>query len=174
MKERILFAPGIHAGEMLNSLALHGVNSIGLRIISSGELARYALMHAGVPIERDFVCSREEAAIVSEAVKTVPYFGKATYADIQELTACIRTLRCLVTDENEERTLEQTLPQGIFTEKNDAILQVFRRYMEIPLITECCRYRFTDSESDCRIQGQSTRIPDAEGVPLQSLGTETC
>lgn len=131
MKERILFAPGIHAGEMLNSLALHGVNSIGLRSFGSGELARYALMHAGVPIEKEFVSVREEAAIVSEAVKTVPYFEKATYADVQELTTCIRKLRYLVADENEQRILEQTLPQGIFKEKNHAILQVFRKYMEI-------------------------------------------
>ena len=53
MKERILFAQNIHAGEMLCSLALHGVNSIGLRIFGSGELARYALTNTGIALEKD-------------------------------------------------------------------------------------------------------------------------
>ena len=54
--ERILLALGIHAGEMLCCLALHGANSIGLRIYGSGELARYALMYAGVPVRHHRYC----------------------------------------------------------------------------------------------------------------------
>ena len=170
MKERIILAPGVHANEMFNSLALHGVNSLGLRIFGSGELARYALMHAGIALKKDFVSSREEAAIVSEAVKTVPYFEKATYADIQELTVCIRTLRCLVTDENEQRTLEQTLPQGIFTEKNAAILQVFRKYMEILLSQNAMDTisLLRKAIAECKgIQGEFLMLKDCPVSPVE-------
>ena len=43
MRERILLASGIHAGEMLCSLALHGVNIFGLGIFGFGELAPSAV-----------------------------------------------------------------------------------------------------------------------------------
>lgn len=131
IKERIVLAPGINEGELLSSLALHGVNSIGLRIVGSGELARLALMRSGISIEKGFVNSREEAAIVAEAVKGIPYFDRISFADIQELAACIRTMRCLVTDTDEAPTLERTLQNGIFAEKNEALLRVYRKYMEI-------------------------------------------
>ena len=131
MRERIVLAPGINEGELLSSLALHGVNSIGLRIVGSGELARLALMRSGISIEKGFVNSREEAAVVAEAVKGIPYFDRISFADIRELAACIRTMRCLVTDTDEAPTLERTLQKGIFAEKNEALLRVYRKYMEI-------------------------------------------
>lgn len=131
MRERIVLAPGLQNAELLSSLALHGVNSIGLRICSAGELARLALMRAGIAIETDLIGPSEEVMLVAEAVKGVAYFESASYADIQELTACLRTVRSLVTDEDERQALEQTLPNGIFEKKNAAILQVYLRYREL-------------------------------------------
>ena len=129
MRERIVLAPGLQNAELLSSLALHGVNSIGLRICSAGELARLALMRAGIAIKTELVGQTEEPVLVAEAIKGVAYFEKASYADIRELTTCIRTMRSLVTEENEQ-ILAQTLVKGIFEEKNAAILQVYKRYME--------------------------------------------
>ena len=131
MRERIVLAPGLDGGELLSSLALHGVSSIGLRICGLGELARLALMRSGTAVTENFISAGEETAVAAEAVKDEPYFGRVSYADVQEITACIRTIRSLVSDPDEMGVLERTLSQGIFGEKNTAIFHVCRRYMEI-------------------------------------------
>ena len=130
MKERIILAPGLNGNELYSSLALHGINCIGLKICGSAELARLALLRSGLTLSEDFVDSREEAAIIAEAVNGEPYFGKASYSDIQEITACIRRMRCLVTEDDESLSLHRILPQGIFAEKNTALLNVYQKYIE--------------------------------------------
>lgn len=55
MREIIILAPGLNENEMMKSLALHGVNSIGMRICGATELARLALMRSGISIADDFV-----------------------------------------------------------------------------------------------------------------------
>ena len=131
MREKIILAPGLNGNELMRSLALHGINCIGMRICGAAELARLALMRSGISIAEDFVSAKEEAAIVADAVNGEPYFGKTSYSDIQEITAAIRRMRSLVTDEDEERCIRETLPRGMFQEKNDALLHVYQRYMEL-------------------------------------------
>ena len=131
MREKIILAPGLNGNEMMRSLALHGKNCIGVRICGAAELARLALMRSGISIDGDFVSIREEAAVAAEAVKGEPYFGKTSYSDIQEIAAAIRRMRSLIADEKEEEILKEKLPSGIFTEKNDALLHVYLRYMAI-------------------------------------------
>lgn len=120
MKEKIILAPGLNGNELMRSLALHGVNCIGMRICGAAELARLALMRSGISISEDFVSAKEEVAIAAEAVNGEPYFGKTSYSDIQEIAAAIRRMRSLVADEEEERSIRDKLPMGIFKEKNDA------------------------------------------------------
>ena len=48
MKEKIILAPGLNGNELMRSLALHGVNCIGMRICGAAELARLALMRSGI------------------------------------------------------------------------------------------------------------------------------
>ena len=131
MREKIILAPGLNGNELMRSLALHGINCIGMRICGAAELARLALMRSGVAIPEDFVSSRQEVAIMAEAVEGEPYFGKASYSDIQEITAAIRRMRSLVADGEEAQVLKEKLPAGIFSEKNAALLHVYQRYMEI-------------------------------------------
>ena len=103
MRERIILAPGLNGNELMKSLALHGRNCIGLRVCGAAELARLALMRSGIPIAGDFVSAREEAALTAEAVRGEPYFGKASYSDIQEIAAAIRRMRSLTADEDDVR-----------------------------------------------------------------------
>lgn len=131
MRERIILAPGLNGTELTRSLALHGVNCIGLRICNAAELARLALMRSGISIAEDFISAREEIAIVAEAVAGESYFGKASYSDIQEIAEVLRRMRCLVASGNEGDELERILSQGIFQEKNSALLNVYRRYMNL-------------------------------------------
>ena len=131
MKERIILAPGLNGAELIKSLALHGVNCIGLRICGAAELARLALMRSGIPITGDFVSVREEAGIVAGAVAGETYFGKASFSDIQEISLALRRMRSLVAGEDEAQELERILSQGTFREKNTALLSVYRKYKKI-------------------------------------------
>lgn len=90
MKEKIILAPGLNGNELMRSLALHGVNCIGMRIYGAAELARLALMCSGISISEDFVSAKEEAAIAADAIGGESYFGKTSYSDIKEIAAAIR------------------------------------------------------------------------------------
>ena len=131
MEECIILAPGIKGSELVRSLALHGVNSMGLRICSAVELARMALMRSGIAITEDFVSGKEEAAIVAEAVLEETYFNRTSYSGIREIASVLRRMRHLVVAEDEAQELKRVLLQGIFREKNTALLHVYQKYMEI-------------------------------------------
>ena len=131
MRERIILAPGASGAEMVKSLAMHGVNTFNLRIVSAGELARIALMRSGIAITEDFVSKREETALVAAAVKGEEYFGKATYSDIREIAGAIWQMRTLVPDGDETGRLEEILGKGIFEEKNAALVSVYKKYMQL-------------------------------------------
>ena len=115
----------------MRSLALHGVNGIGMRICGAAELARLALMRSGISISEDFISAKEEAAIAADAINGEPYFGKTSYSDIQEIATAIRRMRSLIANEDEEQSVQDKLPMGIFKEKNVALLHVYQRYMAL-------------------------------------------
>ncbi|MCR4601316.1 MAG: PD-(D/E)XK nuclease family protein [Clostridia bacterium] len=131
MKERIILAPGANGGELTKSLAMHGVNCFNLRVVGSGGLARIAVMRSGIAITEDFVSSREETALVAETVKGEEYFGKATYSDIQEIAVAIRRMRTLVADGDEAERIGEIMSNGIFREKNAALVSVYKKYMKL-------------------------------------------
>ncbi len=131
MRERIIFAPGINGNELMNSLAMHGINSINLHVCNAGELARIAFMRSGIHITEDFVDASEEDAIIAKAIDGESYFGKTTYSDIQEITRAVRRMRFLVAAEDEAAELERILDKGIFAEKNRALINVYKKYMSI-------------------------------------------
>lgn len=131
MKERIILAPGANGSELTKSLAMHGVNCFNLRILSSGELARIAMMRSGIAIKEAFISIREETALVAEAVKDEKYFGKTTYSDIQEIAGAIRRIRTLVADGDEAGQIEMILNKGIFEEKNAALVYIYKKYMKL-------------------------------------------
>ena len=131
MEERIILAPGLKGSELVRSLALHGVNSMGLRICGAVELARMALMRSGIAITEDFVSGKEESAIVAEAVLEEPYFSRTSYSGIREIASALRRVRCLAVSDHEAQELVSILSQGIFQEKNTALLHVYHKYMEI-------------------------------------------
>lgn len=128
MKERIILAPGLNGSELTRNLALHGINSFSTQVFSSGEFARYTLMRSGITITEEFINSKEENAIVAEAIKDESYFGKSSYSDIQEIAKAVRQMRSLVTSVDEAQFLEEIMSQGIFKEKNAALISVYKKY----------------------------------------------
>ncbi len=130
MKERIILAPGIHGTELIRNLALQGVPSFNVKVCGAAELARMALLRSGIPVQGKFINNREETAYVAKAIKGETYFGRPTYQDIRSLTDAIRRMRSLVTVPEEEPEITRIMSQGIFTEKNQAILSVYRKYLQ--------------------------------------------
>ena len=153
MKEITYLAPNANGSELLKSLALQGRNSFNLKIVSAVELSRLALMRCAIPISEDFLSSKEETALISEAVKEIIkvsgnkcYIDNPTYSDIKEISRAIRTIRSLVSCENstedkapaadfnnEDVFIEARLlsSEVIFREKNEFLLSVYRKYKEI-------------------------------------------
>ena len=161
MRERIILAPGLNGTELTRSLAMHGVNCIGLRICNAAELARLALMRSGISIAEDFVSAREETAIAAEAAAGEPYFGRTSYSDIQEIASAIRRMRCLAASADEEGELERALSAGIFKEKNAALMNVYRRYMAI-----LRQKNALDAVSLIRKAAEEARVISAEFLTL--------
>jgi hypothetical protein len=64
MTETIILAPGAGSSELLRTLAKFGKNTLGLRVLSRVELAKYALMKIGISITEEFLTSKEEPCIL--------------------------------------------------------------------------------------------------------------
>ncbi len=131
MRETIVVAPGINGQELIKNLAMHGKNCINLRLCNSGELARIALMRSGISIKEDFIDSDEETTLIARAVEGESYFERPSYSDIKELTAAIRRARSLVSDADEAKAIEKTLRKGIFAEKNFALINIYKKYIDL-------------------------------------------
>ena len=129
MRECIILAPGANGTELIRSMAKYGRNSLGMRIMSPTELAKYALMKSGVALTREFLPAAEEASVIYAFLKTIPYFNAASFADAEQLAIALRTLRGMVT-KNEKDSIQAGLSDGEFPEKNEAIFQVYLKYIE--------------------------------------------
>ena len=115
MNQKIIFAPGFNEAEILKSLALHGINTIGMRVMNAAELASFALVRSGVHVPEKMLSPQEELVIIADAARSEKYFEKASYADISDLRAAVRLLRSLVTEDDEIKTVEEKLSHGIYS-----------------------------------------------------------
>ena len=131
MQERIILAPGLYGNELTKNMALHGVDCFDLRIVSAAELAKIALMRAGVSITEDFVDQNEELGIIANAVKGNEYFKKTSYADLRNIAAAVKRMRSLAADPEESKFLKDSMENGIFKDKNTALLTVYSKYMQV-------------------------------------------
>ncbi|MBQ1908115.1 MAG: PD-(D/E)XK nuclease family protein [Firmicutes bacterium] len=130
MNERFILAPGASGTELLRSLARHGVNTMGLRVLGAPELARTALMRSGITITERFLTSREEPSVIYSFLDGIGYFSPPSFSVAQDLAGALRTLRQLAAGD-EEKDVEEALSMGEFPEKNGALLEVFTRYAEV-------------------------------------------
>ncbi len=128
MREKIILAPGASPTELLRTLARFGADAIGLRVCGAAELARAALMRSGICVSDAFLPSLEEPSLIFSFLKEVPYFRSASYADAQALASALSTARRLIAGD-ESAQFEAILQKGEFTDKNEALIDVYKRYM---------------------------------------------
>lgn len=127
MQERILIAP--NGTELLRTLARNGVSTLGLRVMLPAELALFALMRSGQPLEQRITAADEETALICRFLPEIPYLAGASYRDAQNLADALRTLRLQITSADERGAVADGLAGSTFTEKNAALLDVYDRYM---------------------------------------------
>ena len=129
MRESIIFAPGANGTELLRSLALYDISTIGVRITGSSELASIAMTRSGRVSGRSFISYREQAGIIYSLLteNRIPYFDSASYKDAENIAASLNGLRRLI-PENEASGVERVLSLGKFQEKNQALLEIYRLY----------------------------------------------
>ncbi|MCF0111873.1 MAG: hypothetical protein HUJ58_08220, partial [Erysipelotrichaceae bacterium] len=131
MQERIIVASLLNGSELLKSLAKNGVNTINMRIMNSGELARLACMKSAVSMEEQFIDAKEECVLIAKAAEDNTYFNKPSYSDIQTLAKAIKTLRMIATQQQEDTQITNALKKGVFKEKNEALISVYQNYMAL-------------------------------------------
>lgn len=129
MTETILLLPGANGTELTRMLARFHKNSLGMRIMSPAELARFALMRSGIVPEENFLPRKQEPAVIDSFIHEISYFTSAGYADSEKIADAFYRLRSLIPDKESQKILEK-LPQGEFTDKNDGLAKVYQRYLD--------------------------------------------
>jgi len=129
MTETIILAPGAGSSELLRTLAKFGKNTLGLRVLSRTELAKYALMKNGISITEEFLAAKEEPSVIFSFLNEINYFKAASFADAESLSSALSTMRSLIPSD-EENELKGRLASGEFPEKNAAILEVYERFLK--------------------------------------------
>ncbi len=128
MKEEILLVPGINETELLRSLAKYGVNTFGLRIMSTSELAKLALSRSGECYDYQEIFNFEMPCIINSFIKEVDYFKSSSFKDAENLAKTLNSIRKHVISDEKE-TLLKKLNNGEFVNKNRAILEIYNKYM---------------------------------------------
>lgn len=156
MREKIILAPTANGTELLRSLALHGINTLYLRIMSSAELAETALMRSGETVTRQYIRTVDEPALIFSFLNEIEFFSAASFADAQNIAAALDSLRKLIMSD-ESSMLHEKLSQGEFAINSAALGQVYDRY-----ITELESKGFIDSIQLIRKAVEFSDVIDAE------------
>lgn len=129
-KEKIIVASGINENELSRTLSKYDMPSIGLRVLSPLNLARMALVKAGYSFTEQYISKYEEALIVYSFLKQIDYFENAAFSDARNLSRTFTTLRMFVEYSDNEASIVQALNNCEFQEKNNAIIDAFKKYKE--------------------------------------------
>ena len=168
MKEKIYLMPFADPTELVRSMARRGVCMAGLRIVGSLELARIGLTDSGIAIRGRLLSGRSQTAAVARIMKNIEFFKPAAYTDARLLSAALDKLRMAADGD----TLRKRLSQGLFAEKNRALLQALDEYEA--LLEES---GLTDGVSVIRLAAEHCRpldenkyeLAEVEGYPLTPL-----
>ena len=128
INEKIVLAPGINGTELLRSLAANGSDTFGMRIVSSVELARRSLAGSGIAIPGSMITSQEEAVLILRALGGNGYYSETSFSDAAAVAEALHTLRQYIVSD-EENEIRRILGGGRFRKKNDALIEIWNRYM---------------------------------------------
>ena len=124
--EKILVIP--NSSKLSLSLAYQNKNLFNTRIFTPVELAREALLRSGKICDKEFISRNDELSYYKEIIESISYFKTSKLADIKSIGQTINTIRKLVVD-NEEKEIKANLAKGKFKEKNDALYEIYEKYI---------------------------------------------
>ena len=128
MKEKIILS-NINERELLRFLALKDKGSFNVHVFDSIKLAKEALIRSGKIIKETPISSFKQECIIYNLLKNVPYFKGNTFEDAKNIANSLNYARML-TRGNEEKKMNEVFKDGEFKEKNNAILDVYHKYLE--------------------------------------------
>lgn len=127
IKENIVVIPN-HSRLQL-SLAYHNKNLFNTHFYTPIELAKKMLDKEAIYLDKQLISKSDELLYFKKIVSDIKYFNTTKLADIKNINNAINTARKLVISD-EKQTLKNTLSKGIFTDKNDALLETYDRYID--------------------------------------------
>lgn len=127
IKENIVVIPN-HSRLQL-SLAYHNKNLFNTHFYTPIELAKKMLDKEAIYLDKQLISKSDELLYFRKIVSDIKYFNTTKLADIKNINNAINTARKLVISD-EKQTLKNTLSKGIFTDKNDALLETYDRYID--------------------------------------------
>ncbi len=158
MRETIIYAPGCSASRLYKEAAFFGRELIGYRVMNSEQLSAFVMARCAKPMP--LMCSSDEEVYMLYRIlrdDRTGYFTFAVFRDAVNLAAGMRRIRSLITGD-EDRILHERLPEGVFTQKNRALLEVYDRY------TRMKRERGIMDRIDC------LRYAAEEAGPVEDAG----
>lgn len=102
MINKLILAPQINEAELLRTLARHGLDTFGVRVMNVNSLAEYALMKSGLTAGSALAAPTDSAAMLYSIMKDTTYYASSSYVDAQNFCRTLDSLRGLITD-NEGR-----------------------------------------------------------------------
>lgn len=128
MKERIIVIPTNN--KLSISLGYHNKNSFNTRFLTPINLVRDALLRSGIICDKTFISRNEELVYYKKIIEEVSYFKTNKLVDLKNINKTINSIRKLVVDQEEE-TIKETLKKGIFKNKNEALFEVYKKYIDL-------------------------------------------
>lgn len=112
------------------SLAYHNKNLFNTRFLKPSELALDILNRKAIAFNSKLISRKEELLYYKKIVDTNKYFNTNKLSDIKNINNAINTIRNLVC-ENEIDCLKDTLAKGIFSNKNNALFNIYKEYINV-------------------------------------------
>jgi len=128
MKETFIVC-NLNELEFNRTLAKYQINTLGLRLFNAEKLAKEVLLRNGVVLNKIEINDLEQICIIKSLMINNNYFSNSTFVDAKNLTNALNRARKLCAG-NESELLENVFADGEFTQKNNAILDVYKCYMK--------------------------------------------
>lgn len=133
MKQTIILSNNLDGADYLKTVAKlsnNSINTFGVRVMNSLELAKYVLQLSGITIEKEFVNDNTLAAELYLEAKKIDYFKDSSYEDIYNLLKSINELRRCIPF-NEQSEIESKLPLDQFKKKNEAVKEFYHLLIDM-------------------------------------------
>lgn len=128
MQETIVLS-NINDRELLKSLAIKDKGCFNVRFFNAVNLAKECLLRSGKVITQKEISTVKQECIIYSFLKDIGYFKDSNFEDARNINNAITYARKLCRG-NEEEKIEEVFIDGEFKEKNNAILDVYKKYKQ--------------------------------------------